>query len=75
MRNIKQKIQNQINKGEIIIPIVLDNEQIERIVSNIPDTGGLSTKENIESVLIGEIETHTHKLTVINRAQIRRMTR
>lgn len=74
MRNIKQKIQNQINTGKVIIPIVLTSEQISSIANQIPPSG-TPTKEAVESVLIGEIESHTHKLTVINRAQIRRMIR
>jgi len=74
MRNIKQKIQNLISAGKIEIPIVLSEAQITAIGSQIPASETL-TKESVESVLSGEVESHTHKLTVINRAQIRRMLR
>lgn len=74
MRNIKQKIQNQISTGRVVVPIALTSEQLSAIANQIPPSS-TTTKESIESVFTGEIETHTHKLTAINRAQIRRMQR
>lgn len=74
MRNIKQKVQNLLSKGLVVAPVVLSEAQLSEIANQIPPSG-TPTKEGIESVLTGEIETHTHKLTEINYSQIRRMQR